>query len=150
MSATKAAPGVRAWTDNDIQWLTEAAIVSKEWMAHPPPELPVGTPGAEVGPELLALCWEAARRDLIHKATARRRQTLLNLSRQLCLAKINLDVQAGGPGAPQGAVGAEALVSARALLPGLIAERGADSIVVARAEAVMRIAAKQLHCEAAR
>jgi hypothetical protein len=142
------APLPTAWTDNDVQWLLEAAVISREWMAHAPPASPVGAPGAELGHELLALCWEAARRDLFAAPSGQRRATLLRVSQDLCRAKITLDTQPGGPGAPRGPIQKNAPARAKRILPKLVAKYGADSIVVARAEASIRVASEQLQAVA--
>lgn len=85
----------------------------------------------------MALCWEAARRDLYTlRPSPQRRAVLMNLSRRLCLAKIEQDTRPGGPG---GRVPApEEGPTIDAAIKGLAREWGADSIVVARARAAVR------------
>jgi hypothetical protein len=151
MSAVKAVVRVAprahrpaTWTDNDVQWLLEAAVISREWMAQAPPEPPVGAPGAELGYELLALCWEAARRDLLTAPRTQRRATLLRISQDLCRAKIKLDTRPGGPGAARRPLEKNAPARAKRILPKLVAKFGADSIVVAHAKAAISAAAEQL------
>ena len=124
------------WTDSDVLWLLEAAGVSARWMDNPPAHASKDP----LGPEFLALCWEAARRDLIQARTPKRRAILRQFSRRLVLDKIHLDVQPGGPVAPKPPFDQKAVATAKAALRKVAARYGSDSVVVARAEAVIHAA----------
>jgi len=122
------------WTDSDVLWLLEAAEISMAWMAQPP---------ADADAALLAACWAGARRDLYTpRPSLRRRAVLMDLTRRLVLAKINQDVRPGGHGAPGRIPAPEEFPDVEAAFSGLVRQWGADSVVVARAEAVIHAAGK--------